>query len=319
MDTISHIAVSTLTGQTARSIYKGRIILWFCLLAGVFPDIDNIAGLWGIEAYLRYHRGITHSFIGGLLLSLILVAIFRFSIKSFPFIKGFGLAYLMFALHIFLDLITSYGTQIFLPFTDHRYTFNSVFIIDPIYTITIIIMFILSVIFFKRRMIIGIVGIIWIFSYPVINFSIKNMLDYQIKNNIIEAGVNFKSIHILPDFLSPIFWKVIIDQESYYHMAGINMFHLDKTLELKGFSKADKSLLQELAKKDSFFNTYLWFSTYLVMEKRPSNIGVNMIIYDLKYASTVPLLKKRFINLPPFSLTLLFNQEGLLYNYNVRH
>lgn len=120
MDIFTHITAGAIGAQAIRRPRRDRYLLLFCILAATLPDIDNFIGFWGQKFYMIHHRGLTHSFIGGILLVAIFVGIFKLFVKPFPFKRGLLLAYLFIALHIFLDLITSYGTQIFSPLSRTR-------------------------------------------------------------------------------------------------------------------------------------------------------------------------------------------------------
>src|SRR5262245_13626452 len=53
------------------------------IIAANLPDIDILAELGGMPSYLEHHRGITHTFIGVPLLSLVLAAIMFLFTKNF--------------------------------------------------------------------------------------------------------------------------------------------------------------------------------------------------------------------------------------------
>ena len=99
--------------------YRAAILVGF--LAAAFPDADAISGIFGILAYLNIHRGITHSVVmlpvWALLLSGIFSILFRqrYNWKLFylPSVVALGV-------HILGDVITAYGTMIWLPFSDAR-------------------------------------------------------------------------------------------------------------------------------------------------------------------------------------------------------
>ncbi len=79
MDTVTH----GLTGWLiARAVPKeaGRKEATLAVVAGsVLPDADNIASLLGSEFYLRIHRGISHSFAGVAVTSLLVaLLLYRF-------------------------------------------------------------------------------------------------------------------------------------------------------------------------------------------------------------------------------------------------
>jgi DNA polymerase-3 subunit alpha len=68
-------------------------LLLFCVLASWLPDIDNLAGFFGPEFYLVHHRGVTHSFLGGLLLAVVFAALLHHWDRTLPLVTGSLVAY----------------------------------------------------------------------------------------------------------------------------------------------------------------------------------------------------------------------------------
>lgn len=107
-------------------------------LVGTLPDLDVLFRryLTGPQA-LGFHRGLSHSlFICTLLtplLAWLLARVFhRYDVswRQWNLFVWLGLN-----THWMLDSLTTYGTQVFLPFSDYPVNIGSVFIIDPLYTV----------------------------------------------------------------------------------------------------------------------------------------------------------------------------------------
>ena len=71
MDNITHTLTAIAISQTGLN-RKTRFATATLVLAGNAPDIDILSGLKGSIEYLKYHRGITHSFVGIIALALII-------------------------------------------------------------------------------------------------------------------------------------------------------------------------------------------------------------------------------------------------------
>jgi len=52
--------------------------------------------------------------------------------------------------HPLLDSLTNYGTRLLRPFTDTAYSLNSIFIVDPLYTIPFLLLFLIALIVKNR-------------------------------------------------------------------------------------------------------------------------------------------------------------------------
>ncbi len=328
MDPLTHITAGAIGGQALRKPYKkDRALLVFCILAAWLPDIDNFIGFWGTELYLIYHRGFTHSFIGGIVVAAVFTWIFNAFVKLFSFRRGFLIAYLFIALHIFLDLITSYGTQIFAPLTNARYAMTSVFIIDPIYTLVMIAILCFSfksLLAFsfeslKVRKKIAIAGLLWIFLYPATNLGIRYTLEYHTEKRLKREGIEFVRLDVSTDILSPFCWKVIVDQGDTYHIAGIRLLKPNAPLEFISYRKADPMLFQKLGKSAPVFRTYAWFFDFPIVKSETSENGEEtlMTIWDLRFASTLAFIRRAMQENgeQPFALRAVLNEENRLIRY----
>ncbi len=101
------------------------------LMAAAFPDIDFVTSYLSPLAYIHYHRGVTHSLLmlplWAFLIAWLCVLIWR---RDRSWRAYFGVAALGVGAHILGDLITSYGTMIFAPFSNARVGWGTTFIID---------------------------------------------------------------------------------------------------------------------------------------------------------------------------------------------
>lgn len=142
-------AVAEVTLKRAREkgdASQGRDFAWGAALlgglVGTLPDLDVVFRkyLTGPQA-LGFHRGVTHSvFFCTLftpLLAWLLSKLFRgYDVrwKQWNLFVWLGLN-----THWMIDSLTTYGTQVFLPFSNYPVNIGSVFIIDVVYTIPMLI------------------------------------------------------------------------------------------------------------------------------------------------------------------------------------
>ena len=133
MDPVTHVAAGVLISQLLPGPARG----WSALagvLFGLLPDIDYFLIFYDRLAFIRHHRGFTHSLLALPLLALLGAGLGRAlgGPRWFRPILVIGLAVL--ASHLLLDLATSYGTQILFPLSRKRFTLDWLFIIDPYLT-----------------------------------------------------------------------------------------------------------------------------------------------------------------------------------------
>ncbi|MFQ5882589.1 MAG: metal-dependent hydrolase [Candidatus Methylomirabilales bacterium] len=134
MDTVTHGLIGAVV---ARSGFRQRLgaPATVALVTGVLlPDIDFVMGFFDQMAAVKYHRGLTHSLIGGIPLAMLAAVLLRKWYGTASYWTLTGLVYLGVGLHTLSDLPTSYGTMIFFPLSTKRYALDWVFIMDPVYT-----------------------------------------------------------------------------------------------------------------------------------------------------------------------------------------
>jgi len=133
MDPLTHAAAGVLISQVLPTPSRKAGALAGAVLA-MLPDLDYLLVLINQLTLIRHHRGFTHSLIAIPLWALLAAATARAlgGTRWFRPIFFLGLAAL--ASHLVLDLVTSYGTQIFSPFSSAKLSLDWVFIIDPYVT-----------------------------------------------------------------------------------------------------------------------------------------------------------------------------------------
>jgi len=270
----------------------------FCIIAASLPDIDNFSVLIGKEIYLMYHRGFCHSFLGGFILAFILTWIFRFFNKDFKWFRHLCLFYSLVCLHLFLDLITSYGTQLFSPFTNYRCAIPCVFIIDFILTGVLISGVVLSYFKPKNRRLIAMSCICIILIYPIFGKIVQRIQLERAKTILKQDS---QSIHVLPAFLAPLYWKVIVDKSSHYELRHLSLFSAIDMYPSHNYEKADLNKFLQQPPSNSLLKTFAWFVDYPAILRDTNGLK----IIDLKFISAIPWLHKLHDNKHvPFMLSI---------------
>jgi membrane-bound metal-dependent hydrolase YbcI (DUF457 family) len=146
MDTITHGIAGALIGKaifrgdemfTTRAMNRARVITWSLMLGAIFPDSDVFREMFSRNEMLilTWHRSITHSLIClpifALLLAALTLAIARWRKWDAPsFAAVTGIYAIGLGSHIFLDLVTSFGTMIWSPLRWQRPAWDLIFIVD---------------------------------------------------------------------------------------------------------------------------------------------------------------------------------------------
>ncbi len=141
MDPVTHGITGALLGKGYFSDRNGRVAIFAATLGAVFPDIDTVADAISRDplAIIKYHRGITHSFVGLPFFAAILAWLTRSAARRLKIdAPSFGVLTLIYgvgiASHILLDGMTSFGTRMLTPISQQRVAWDLLFIIDLAFT-----------------------------------------------------------------------------------------------------------------------------------------------------------------------------------------
>jgi len=146
MDTITHGIAGALIAKAAfhgedlfplTPVTKRRVITWSLLLGAIFPDSDTLRDMFSRNQLLMltWHRSITHSLICLPIWTLLLATLTyqvakwrKWNSPSFPALCGIWAVGIL--SHIFLDLVTTFGTMIWSPLEWSRPAWDILFIVD---------------------------------------------------------------------------------------------------------------------------------------------------------------------------------------------
>src|SRR5690606_27263693 len=134
MDSITQIVLGAAVGEAVAGKKLGNKAMLWGAIAGTIPDLDIIANFWlDMVESISFHRSITHSFLFDFVVSPLLgYVLWRFYKKEeASYTQWTMLFFLGFVTHIILDSFTTWGTQLFWPFSNTGIAFYNVFVVDP--------------------------------------------------------------------------------------------------------------------------------------------------------------------------------------------
>jgi inner membrane protein len=318
MDPLTHVTTGALASRALADRFPlaGRLAL-LCVIAAIVPDLDSVVGL-GPEAYLRHHRGFTHSFVGMALIAVPLAMLGKLLFRTVPLGRLYVLSYGIMLLHVYQDLHTTFGTQILWPFTDHRFAFPGTFIIDPFLTLGLIALLLLSL-HKKKRVLFGSLGVALAVVYPLINFGIGSWVEQRLQKDFAGKGVEFVRLEATTDLLTPKYWKVIRDDGETLAIGSVSLSMEFSEPAFVSYPKPPPDLVESLQRQASIFRTWFWFAEYpVITSTRESEAGnrLEITFADLRFKSRSPVAQRiapeRRI---PFILTALIDAEGTLLAY----
>ena len=221
MDPISQGTVGAVFAQSIankNNIIKIGIIGF---LAGLAPDLDVfIRSSTDPILSLEYHRQFTHSLFfipfGALIVTLVIFPLVKktLSLKIVYVASFFG-----YTTHGLLDACTSYGTLLFWPFSNERVTWNNISVVDPIFTIPILIFAATAII--TRKMLLSFFAIGWMTFYLLLGF-VQYERAFLVANDLAYSrGHSPERLTLKPSFGNLILWKSIYQYEENFYVDAI--------------------------------------------------------------------------------------------------
>lgn len=192
-------------------------------LAGMSADLDVLIRSSNDPLlFLEYHRQFTHSLLfiplGGLLCALLLYYVLgkRRQLSFSSCVKYCTLGY---ATHSLVDACTTYGTMLFWPFSDVRIAWNTVSIIDPIFTLPILFLVVLAAT--RKKVVFARIAVAWAIGYM--------SLGILQRNNAMDMGYEVAaarghipvSLEAKPSFANILLWKVVYETQDRYYVDAV--------------------------------------------------------------------------------------------------
>ncbi len=140
VDSLTQAALGAAVGQLVAGRRLGRRAALLGAACGTIPDLDVLISYADPVAQMTYHRTWSHSFFWLTLATPVMWLLARatplWRDGGKPMLLAIWLALIT---HPVLDCFTIYGTQALLPFSDYPISLGSVFIIDPFFTLPLVV------------------------------------------------------------------------------------------------------------------------------------------------------------------------------------
>jgi inner membrane protein len=222
MDSLTQLVLGAAVGEATAGRQVGRRALLWGAVCGTLPDLDVFVPLGDAVRDFTYHRSASHSL---LILAAVTPVVVWLILKLHPATvehrwRWFALVYLAFATHVLLDSFTVYGTQIFWPLVPTPMTWSTIFIIDPLYTLPLLIGVIAASIAARRRSwghAANTVGLVLSTSYLAWTIGAKLHVEYVAHRALEKQDIASTQVLTTPTPFNSLLWRILaVDGASYY-------------------------------------------------------------------------------------------------------
>jgi inner membrane protein len=313
MEPVTHFLFGAAMGRAGLN-RKTALATATLTLAAEAPDLDVLSRFGGSAFALNHHRGFTHSFLG---IPLVAAAVVGF-IYLFWRLRGrktrnpdlpprwgflFAFACLAGVSHILLDFTNSYGVRPFWPFSERWYSWDIVFIVEPVLLVVLTLGLVLPGLFalineeigarskYPRAKPIGrlaaTLALLGVFTYwAVSDYEHRRALAaLQVRNY---QGADALRISAYPHMTNPFRWYSVAETPAFFATMDVDSLapEVDPEAQMQIHYKPEETPVTLAAKKTYLGRVYLSWAQYPIteteiMDSDPVNSG--RVAYEVRF------------------------------------
>lgn len=284
MDPVSQAALGAAWAQPAAG--RARVVTATLLgaAAGIAPDADiliqsNSDPLLALE----YHRHFTHALafipVGALVCAVLLYPLCRGRVTA---AQCYWFCLLGYATHGILDACTTYGTQLLWPFSNARIAWNNVSVVDPLFTLPLIVLVLVGARLRRPRF--AAAGVCWAIFY--LGFGVVQHGRALAATAAIAAERHHapERLGAMPAFGTLLVWRSIYEHDGRYYVDAVRTGLATRVFTGRSIRKLDIARdlpwLDPLSQQAKDLERFRWFADdYLAPD--PEHPGR---VLDLRYS-----------------------------------
>ncbi|AHM62098.1 membrane-bound metal-dependent hydrolase [Flammeovirgaceae bacterium 311] len=211
MDSLTQIVLGAAVGEAVAGKQLGNRALLWGAIAGTIPDLDVLANPFlDTVGELTFHRSLTHSLLFAVVVSPLLASLLHRWQGRASWQQWFWLFFLGFVTHALLDSFTSWGTQLFWPFSSYGVAFYNIFVIDPLYTLPFLTLLVIAAFYPKessrrRSLLWWSLGVST--AYLGLSLVFQQIAEGVLRRNLAAQGVRAESIITKATPFNILFWS----------------------------------------------------------------------------------------------------------------
>ena len=223
MDSLSQLALGAAVGV---AVMGRRTALWksaaWGALLGTLPDLDVFLDHGDALLNMVLHRAESHALFWLTFVAPVLAAGIARLQGEWPLWRRWWLAaWLALITHPLLDTMTVYGTQLALPFSNHPYGVGSVFIIDPLYTVPLLLGLVLALVWQRRQLgwalAANVAGLLVSTAYLGWGVAVQQHVTALAQASLARQGIQAQALLVTPTAFNTVLWRVVATTPTQYH------------------------------------------------------------------------------------------------------
>jgi len=242
MDSITQLALGAAVGEATAGRQVGRRALLWGAIAGTLPDLDVFIPLGDAVRDFTYHRSASHSLFVLLALTPLVVWLI---LKMHPGTaehrrRWFAMIYLVFATHVLLDSFTVYGTQIFWPVMTTPMAWSTIFIIDPLYTVPLLLGIIAALIAGRRYSwghVTNTFGLMLSIGYLMWTLAAKLHVEQVARSALQQQNIASTDVLTTPSPFNSLLWRILVVNDEHYYEGFYSVLDGDVSINFEQYPR----------------------------------------------------------------------------------
>ena len=286
MDIVTQGIVGALAAQAIAGKEHSRRATVIGFIAGLPADADILIRSTSDPLLtLDFHRQFTHALLfipfGGLLVAAIFWLLHK---KNLPFKAIFPFALAGYATSGLLDACTSYGTQLLWPFSDERFAWSVISVVDPLFSLTLL----LVLYFGWRAMNQRFAQMGWMFVAAYLSFGLLQQSQAAAVASTLaqQRGHYIERMVVKPTMGNLLVWRTVYQSGDRYYITAVRVspfsaaqYHAGESLPLFDFIKDLAPLQKESVQVADIYRFNHFSDGYIAFH--PDN---RQIIGDVRYS-----------------------------------
>jgi inner membrane protein len=294
MDPVTHTLVGITTANAFFRRRAGREAVPILAWASNLPDLDGVVMLTGHPAAVVFRRTFGHSLFLLPLWSFLLALILR---RFYPRLSArtvYGLVLLGAAMHLFFDLVNSFGVVLLWPLSDRRPELAIVFIVDLILTSLLALPILLAgpAALRPRLAILSRLSVAAVVLYLGICAAGHALAREALVREARATPGRADFLYVFPEPLGPHRWRGVVRKGNLYDVYLVHSFtgRLEKKEQIETHPEtpeAARARQTRLGRRlDRFFKAPVWESRR-ARGSGPEDGPATVTAYDLRFRSLV--------------------------------
>lgn len=235
MDSLSQIALGSAVAVAVMGRHTSvkKAALWGAI-AGTLPDLDVLIDYGDDLSNMVQHRGFSHSlFYLSLFSPLLALLICKIHADMANYKRWLLAIWLVLLTHPLLDTMTIYGTQLALPFSNYPFGIGSIFIIDPLYTLPLLVGLAWVLLKGRRSLAANTAGLVFSSCYLLWSVAAQQHVLQTAQQQL--SATQYNQVLVTPTAMNTLLWRVLVMTDTAYYEGFYSILEKNTEITFQAF------------------------------------------------------------------------------------